>query len=120
VVVRVADRVKTLVAQGSDGSFSGVREYDILTAALRTLEHVHQPLQQAEELWQSPLQKENQDKKPLSKDEILNCIIGTKQERPNYKPDAPILLEANIEAAGPNCTRFHAYVMEHSKDKLAF
>jgi hypothetical protein len=35
----VADRVKTLAAQGSDGSFSGVREDDILTAALETPEH---------------------------------------------------------------------------------
>jgi hypothetical protein len=39
VVVGVADRVKTLAAQGSDGSFSGVREDDILTATLETLEH---------------------------------------------------------------------------------
>jgi hypothetical protein len=39
VVVEVADRVKTLVAQGSDGSFSGVREDDILTASLETQEH---------------------------------------------------------------------------------
>jgi hypothetical protein len=31
-----------------------------------------------------------------------------------------VLLEANIEAAGPNCARLHAYVMEHNKDKLAF
>jgi hypothetical protein len=31
----VAERVKTLAAQGSDGSFSGVREDDILTAHLR-------------------------------------------------------------------------------------
>jgi hypothetical protein len=38
-VVGVADRVKTLAAQGSDGSFSGVRENDILTAALETPEH---------------------------------------------------------------------------------
>jgi hypothetical protein len=38
-VVGVADRVKTLAAQGSDGSFSGVREDDILTAALETPEH---------------------------------------------------------------------------------
>jgi hypothetical protein len=38
-VVGVADRVKTLAAQGSDGSFSGVREDDILTAALETSEH---------------------------------------------------------------------------------
>jgi hypothetical protein len=38
-VVGVADRVKTLAAQGSDGSFSRVREDDILTAALETPEH---------------------------------------------------------------------------------
>jgi hypothetical protein len=31
--------VKTLAAQGSDGSFSGVREDDILTVALETPEH---------------------------------------------------------------------------------
>jgi hypothetical protein len=39
VVVGVADRVKTLAAQGSDGSFSRVREDDILTATLETSEH---------------------------------------------------------------------------------
>jgi hypothetical protein len=39
VVVGVAERVKTLVAQGSDGSFSGVREDNILTATLETPEH---------------------------------------------------------------------------------
>jgi hypothetical protein len=39
VVVGVADRVKTLAAQGSDGSFSRVRENDILTATLETPEH---------------------------------------------------------------------------------
>jgi hypothetical protein len=38
-VVGIADRVKTLAAQGSNGSFSGVREDDILTAALETPEH---------------------------------------------------------------------------------
>jgi hypothetical protein len=38
-VVGVVDRVKTLAAQGSDGSFSGVREDYILTAALEILEH---------------------------------------------------------------------------------
>jgi hypothetical protein len=38
-VVGVPDRVKTLAAQDSDGSFSGVREDDILTAALETPEH---------------------------------------------------------------------------------
>jgi hypothetical protein len=30
------------------------------------------------------------------------------------------LSEANLEAAGPNCARLHAYVMEHNKDKFAF
>jgi hypothetical protein len=38
-MVEVAERVKTLAAQGSDGSFSGVREDDILTAALETPKH---------------------------------------------------------------------------------
>jgi hypothetical protein len=38
-VVGVADRVKTLAAQGSDGSFSGVREDDILTTTFETPEH---------------------------------------------------------------------------------
>jgi hypothetical protein len=28
--------------------------------------------------------------------------------------------EANVKAVGPNCAKFHAYVIEHSKDKLAF
>jgi hypothetical protein len=31
-----------------------------------------------------------------------------------------MLSEANLEAAGSNCVKLHAYVMEHSKDKLAF
>jgi hypothetical protein len=38
-VLAVADRVRTLAAQASDGSFSGVREDDILTTALETPEH---------------------------------------------------------------------------------
>jgi hypothetical protein len=38
-VVGIADRVKTLTTQGRDGSFSRVREDDILTAALETPEH---------------------------------------------------------------------------------
>jgi hypothetical protein len=38
-VVGLADRVKTLAAQGSNGSFSGVREDDILTTVLETPEH---------------------------------------------------------------------------------
>jgi hypothetical protein len=83
------------------------------------MQQVQQPLQQKEPR-QSPLQEGNQARKPLSKDEILNCIIGIEQERPKYKPRAPMLSEANLEATGPNCARLHAYVMEHSKDKLAF
>jgi hypothetical protein len=31
-----------------------------------------------------------------------------------------MLSEANVKAAGPNFAKLHAYVMEHSKDKLAF
>jgi hypothetical protein len=31
-----------------------------------------------------------------------------------------MLSEENVKAIGPNCAKFHAYVMEHSKDKLAF
>jgi hypothetical protein len=38
-VVGVAERVKTLAAQGSDGSSSGVTEDDILTIAFETPEH---------------------------------------------------------------------------------
>jgi hypothetical protein len=38
-VVGVADRVKTLAAQGSDGSFSEASEDDILIAALETSEN---------------------------------------------------------------------------------
>jgi hypothetical protein len=38
-VVGVADKVKTFASQGSDGSFSGFREDDILTTALETPEH---------------------------------------------------------------------------------
>jgi hypothetical protein len=38
-MVGAADRVKTLTAQCSDGSFSRVREDDILAAALETPEH---------------------------------------------------------------------------------
>jgi hypothetical protein len=37
--VGVEDRVKTLAAQGSDGSFSGVSEDDILIRALETPKH---------------------------------------------------------------------------------
>jgi hypothetical protein len=54
------------------------------------MQQVQQPLQQEEPI-QSPLQKGNQTRKLLSKDEILNYIIGTKQEQPKYKPDAPML-----------------------------
>jgi hypothetical protein len=83
------------------------------------MQHVQQPLQQEEEPRQSPLQKENQARKPLSKYEILNCIIGVEQE-PKYKPGVSMLLEADLEAAGSNCARLHSYVTEPSKDKLAF
>jgi hypothetical protein len=83
------------------------------------MQQVQQPLQQ-EEPGQSPLQNGNQTRKPLSKDEILNYVNGTDQDRPKYKPGAPMLSEANVKAAGPNCAKFHVYVMEHSKDKLAF
>jgi hypothetical protein len=38
-VAGVADRVKTLATQGSDGSFSRVREDDIFTVALEIPEH---------------------------------------------------------------------------------
>jgi hypothetical protein len=31
-----------------------------------------------------------------------------------------MLSEANVKADGPNCAKLHAYVMEHSKDKLDF
>jgi hypothetical protein len=31
-----------------------------------------------------------------------------------------MLSEANVKAAGPNCAKFHAYVMEHSMNKPAF
>jgi hypothetical protein len=40
---------------------------------------LQQPLQQ-EEPSQSPLQKGNKVRKPLSKDEILNCVNGTEQD----------------------------------------
>jgi hypothetical protein len=31
-----------------------------------------------------------------------------------------MLSEANVKACGPNRAKLHAYVMEHSTDKLAF
>jgi hypothetical protein len=31
-----------------------------------------------------------------------------------------MLSKPNVKAVGPNCAKLHAYVMEHSKDKLAF
>jgi hypothetical protein len=68
------------------------------------MQQVQQPLQQ-EEPRQSPLQKGNQARKPLSKDEILNCVNGTEQDRPKYKPCAPLLSEANVKAARPNCAQ---------------
>jgi hypothetical protein len=30
------------------------------------------------------------------------------------------VVKRNVKAVGPNCAKLHAYVMEHSKDKLAF
>jgi hypothetical protein len=54
--------------------------------------------------------------KPLSKDELIN-YIWTKQD-PKYKLGVPMLSKADLEAAGPNCARLHAYVMEHNTDKL--
>jgi hypothetical protein len=50
---------------------------------------------------------------------FLTVLLG-QQDRPKYKPGAPMLLEANVKATGPNCAKLHAYVMEHSKGKLAF
>jgi hypothetical protein len=43
-----------------------------------------------------------------------------KQDQPKYKPSAPMLSEANVKAAEPNCAKFHAYVMVHSNDKPTF
>jgi hypothetical protein len=77
-------------------------------------------MQQVQQPRESPLHKGNQARKPLSKDEILNCVIGTEQDRPKYKLGAPMLSEATVKAARPNCAKLHAYVMEHSKNKLAF
>jgi hypothetical protein len=31
-----------------------------------------------------------------------------------------MLSGANVKTARPNCSKFHAYVMEHSMDKLTF
>jgi hypothetical protein len=47
-------------------------------------------------------------------------VNGTVQDRPKYKPGAPMLSEANVKAARPNCAKLHAYVIEHSKVQLAF
>jgi hypothetical protein len=69
---------------------------------------------------QSPLQKGNQARKPLSKDEILNYVNGTERDRPKYKSGAPMLSQSNVKVAGPNCAKLHAYVMEHNNDKPAF
>jgi hypothetical protein len=68
------------------------------------MQQVQQPLQQ-EEPRQSPLHKGNKSSKPLSKDEILTCVIWIEQDRPKYKPGAPMLSEANVKAAGPNCAK---------------
>jgi hypothetical protein len=72
------------------------------------MQQVHQPLQQKEPR-KSPLQKGNQDRKPLSKDEILNCVNGT-----------PILSEANIKAAGPNCAKLHVMSWNTVRINLPF
>jgi hypothetical protein len=66
---------------------------------------------------QSP-REEKQARKPLPKDELVNAIWTT--QNPKYKPGVPMLSEADLDAAGPNCARLHAYVMENSKDKLGF
>jgi len=39
MVAEVADKVKRLAAQASDGSFTGIRENDLLTEALENAEH---------------------------------------------------------------------------------
>ena len=39
MVAEVADKVKRLAAQASDGSFTGVRENDLLTEACENAEH---------------------------------------------------------------------------------
>jgi hypothetical protein len=83
------------------------------------MQQVQQPLQQKEPR-QSPLQKGNQARKPIPKDEILNRVNGTEQDRPKYKPASLILSKANVTAAKPNCAKLHAYDMEHGKDILAF
>jgi hypothetical protein len=66
---------------------------------------------------EQPPQKEKQARKPLSKDELL-IYIWIKHD-PKYKPSVPMLLEAELEAAKPNCqvARLHD---GHSKDKLVF
>jgi hypothetical protein len=51
---------------------------------------------------------------------FLTVLLGQNMNDQKYKPGAPMLSEANLEAAGPNCARLHAYIIEHSKDKLAF
>jgi hypothetical protein len=47
-------------------------------------------------------------------------MSSSEQERPKYKPGAPMLSEANLKATGPNCAKLLAYVMEHSKVNLPF
>jgi hypothetical protein len=40
---------------------------------------------------------------------------------PKYKTSGVLMLsDVDLEAVGPNCARLHAYVMEHSRDKLVF
>jgi hypothetical protein len=83
------------------------------------MQQVQQPLQQ-EKPRQSPLQKGDEARKPLSKDEVLNYVIGTEQDQPKYKPGAPMLSEANVKAVGPNCGKLPAYVMEQVRINLPF
>jgi hypothetical protein len=49
---------------------------------------------------------------------FVNVLLG--QNRSKIQAGVPMLSEADLEAARPNCARLHAYVMEHSNDKLTF
>jgi hypothetical protein len=50
---------------------------------------------------------------------FLTVLLG-QNNRPEYNSSAPMLSEANVKVAGPNCAKLHAYVMKHNKDNLAF
>jgi hypothetical protein len=43
-----------------------------------------------------------------------------KEQEPKYKSGVPMLSKVDLEAAGPKCARLHAYIKEHSEDKLTF